>query len=438
MEFVKTRYGTLHGVCQDGFSTFFGVPYAKPPVDELRWRPPERPAAWDGILNAYSFGAREHQFPQDGDTFYGREFYSDPDFLPPMSEDCLTLNIWTPAESETDKLPVAVWIHGGAFTHGFGSEMEFDGEAFCRRGVILVTINYRLGVFGFLCHPALAAENGGHCGNYGILDQIAALKWVKENIAAFGGDADRITVLGQSAGAMSAQLLTQSPFSKDMICGAVFQSGGGYNTGIGNLHTQEHASRLGLMFAEYVGADSAKTLRKLSPKQLMDGVWRMMKTESFSGIPFAPVIDNYAILENSDVAVEKGRDAEINYLLGSNKNDLGVTPEMISTGERGKLWYACLDFASLRYKRPGSVYVYSFERALKGDDAGAFHSAELWYVFGTLGRCWRMMRPQDYALSETMTDYWCNFISKGNPNGGELPPWSACAGDEGAVMVFDA
>ena len=215
---TKTKYGQVHGVQKDGYTVFRGVPYAKPPVGEKRFCPPEEPACWEGVYKADHFGCVCPQTEHEPDSFYGKEFYLDPEFGMKQSEDCLYLNIWTPANTVDEKLPVAFWIHGGAFMHGFSHESEFDGAAYCERGVILVAINYRLGAFGFLAHPWLSEESGaGRSGNYAILDQIAALKWVKENIAAFGGDPENITVFGQSAGCMSVQTLVSSPLTENWI-----------------------------------------------------------------------------------------------------------------------------------------------------------------------------------------------------------------------------
>lgn len=438
MRIVKTKSGSLVGKKCEGCTAFLGIPYAKAPVGELRWRPPMRPLPWDGIMEATEFPAREHQLAQLPDSFYGKEFYSDPAYLPPMSEDCLYLNIWAPEQKAGEKYPVAFWIHGGAFMHGFSSEMEFDGEAFCRRGVILVTINYRVGAFGFLCHPALAAEDeNGRCGNYGLLDQIAALKWVNENIEAFGGDRERIVIMGQSAGAMSVQALSSSPLAKGLFQGAIMQSGGGYNSGFGLGRSQAQGEAVGSAFSEFSGAETAESLRKLSPRDIMNSTIALMQSGRSPGMPFEPVVDGFVLTGGTDACLEAGMEHDIDYMLGSTKNDMGVSEEMLQSGDRGPLWRGCLDFAAIRREHGGKTYVYSFDRALPGDDARAFHSSELWYVFGTLGRCWRMMTPGDYKLSETMTDYWCSFIKTGDPNTNGLPRWEQCSGEDENVMIFD-
>lgn len=437
MQTIKTKTGSLTGKEYEGYTAYLGIPYAKPPVGELRWRPPMRPEPWDGIMEATEFPPREHQLPQLPDSFYGKEFYADPAFLPPMSEDCLYLNIWAPTPERGKKYPVAFWIHGGAFMHGFGSEMEFDGESFCRRGVILVTINYRVGAFGFMTHPSLAAEDkNGRSGNYGLLDQIAALKWVNENIEAFGGNKERIVIMGQSAGAMSVQMLCSSPLAKGLFHGAVMQSGGGYGSGFGLGRSKEMGEAAGNAFSELAGTFTAEGLRKLSPRDVMNTTIALTQSGRASGMPFGPVVDDFVLTCGTDACLDKAEEHDVDYMLGCNKNDMGVSDEMLERGERGPLWRGCLDFAALRKTHGGRTYVYSFDRALPGDGAGAFHSAELWYVFGTLGRCWRMMEPGDYKLSDEMTDYWCSFIKNGDPNTPGLPRWEPCSGAED-VMIFD-
>ena len=217
--------GKVQGVPTEtpGVTVYKGIPYAAPPVGELRWKEPQPVVPWEGVLVADSFGHPAVQNPHTPGG-YTPEFFFDGD--PEFSEDCLYLNIWTPAAGKPGKkLPVTLWIHGGGYVAGWGSEPEMDGEEWARHGGVLVTFNYRLGIFGFLTHPALSAESPhGVSGNYGMLDQIAALKWVKANIAQFGGDPDQVTIMGQSAGAMSVQTLVTSPLSKDLVSGAIIQS----------------------------------------------------------------------------------------------------------------------------------------------------------------------------------------------------------------------
>ena len=229
---VKVDGGSIKGVPSqaEGVAVFKGIPYAAPPVGELRWKKPQPVVAWKGVRDCSEFGNISIQLGHDEGSFYWKEFYYMG--FPTQSEDCLYLNIYAPALSVNDrsaKLPVAMWVHGGAFHNGYSNEITMDGDAWAERGVILVTINYRLGLMGFLNHPELTQEGGGTSGGYGMYDQIAALQWVYDNITRFGGDPENITVFGQSAGAMSVKNLVTSPLSKNMIAKAIIQSGGGLN-----------------------------------------------------------------------------------------------------------------------------------------------------------------------------------------------------------------
>lgn len=224
---VKTEGGLVKGVPAGNqtISVFKGIPFAAPPVGELRWKAPQPVIPWRGTIKAYKFSAIPVQNRVLKGSFYQKEFY--PIELP-MSEDCLYLNIWTPARTDDEKLPVAIWIFGGGFNQGYANKMEFDGEAFAKKGCIFVSINYRLGLLGFLTHPELTAESAEHIsGNYGIMDQIAAISWVKRNIAGFGGDPEKITVFGQSAGANSVMVLCNSPLTSGLFQRAIMQSTGG-------------------------------------------------------------------------------------------------------------------------------------------------------------------------------------------------------------------
>lgn len=447
MKLVKTKYGLLRGIERNGFSTFFGVPYAKPPVGDLRWKPPQELEPWT-IRDAFDFSSIPWQSahnPPSADwkgINYYREFYSDAAYLPPCNEDCLYLNIWTPANTNEDRLPVAFWIHGGGFSGGFGSEIEFDGESFARQGVILVTINYRLGAFGFLCHPELTKEGNGFSGNYGILDQIAALSWVRENISAFGGDPDRICIFGQSAGAVSVQTLLSSPLAKGMFSSAIMQSAGGYQTGVDRDFTQNEAEKCGESFFHECGCSTLAQMRNLSPESILQVV---EKYRFIPGLPsngphfhFAPVQNDFVMPKGYNRSIEMGLIPDIPYMLGSCRNEIRMTPEMVAAGKYSHLYYGCINWSlkQLEHQHKPS-YVYFFDRALPGSSDGAFHSSELWYVFNTLGRSWRPNTPEDYALAEKMNSYWCNFIKSGNPNGNGLKQWDPCSWTDHNVMVFD-
>lgn len=438
---AETTKGKLRGVLRDGVVIYKGVPYAKPPVGELRWRPPQETEGWDGIFEADHFSAKAVQ-GDGGGGFYGKEFYGEPEYQVPSSEDCLYLNIWTPQERGEGKLPVAFWIHGGAFANGYGSEMEFDGEAYAKRGVILVTVNYRLNVYGFLAHPWLSAESGrGISGNYGILDQLAALKWVRENIASFGGDPENITIFGQSAGAMSVQTLVSSELLGDMAAKAVMQSGGSYGKGLHSDMPLSEAEGYGELFVRLSGARDLAQLRAMTAAQLTETMKKLQQELVRMGkwLVFMPNIDGYVLKQGYYETVDRKKIKNIPYLLGSNKNDIMISDKDTENGGKGPLYEGCLAFSErMEELRQNPSYVYYFTRQMPGDDAGAFHSAELWYMFGILNRCWRPMTEADRELSGRMLGYWTNFMKTGDPNGGDLPRWEVCRKEAPFVMEFDA
>ena len=426
MDQITTAKGSISGIQKEGYAVFPGIPYAQAPVGENRWRAPLPVAPWEGVYRAERFPNRSMQEASRTNGFYDKEFYDEAAYQTPVSEDCLYLNIWTPAESAEEKLPVAFWIHGGAFLGGFGHEKEFDGAAFCRKGVILVTINYRLGPLGFLAHPLLSAERragGGPAisGNYGILDQIAALDWVRENIAAFGGDPENITVFGQSAGCMSVQTLISSPLTQGKIARAILQSG----VGLSYDHTLLSAEREGEKIAFNAGVKTLEELRALPYETLMGAaVPLMVAGMEKMELPFTPLIDGYVLTGGYNELLHGGKIHDIPYIVGSTLNDIGTEPERLAQGDRGKVYAGTADFARARLDAGnGNVWRYDFRRQLPGDDAGAFHSSELWYVFGTYGRCWRPLMDADAALSATMVSYWTNFMKTGDPNGEDLPLW---------------
>lgn len=371
--------------------------------------------------------------------FYIKEFYSNPEFMPECSEDGLYLNIWTPAKNPSEKLPVAIWIHGGGFLGGFGSEMEFDGEAFCNQNVILVTINYRLNLFGFLAHEWLCEENDkGVSGNYGILDQIMALQWVYENIEGFGGDPENITIFGQSAGAISVQTLISSQLTGNMIKKAIMQSGGGYKNPLIQGKSLQDAKQLGADFVDFGKISSLNELREKSADELlflMDEFAKQRRQAGENGLLFTPIVDGYVLEDGYDQLVEKGEIKEISYMLGCCKDDVTVTTE---GGENSPIYQGCVGFShKLGELGIQPAYIYYFNRNLPGDDSGAFHSGELWYMFGTLNRNWRPNTAADYDLSERMVRAWTNFMKKGDPNNGEQTEWNPCTINHPFVKHFD-
>ena len=439
--------GKIQGVPSDsaGVLVYKGIPYAAPPVGDLRWKKPQPVQSWDTVMVADHYGHIAMQDALDPSSFYVKEFYQDG--LPAMDEDCLYLNVWAPAKTvgKTDAgLPVAMWIHGGAFDHGWGNEITMDGDAWASRGVIMVTINYRVGIFGFFSHPELSAEGEGASGNYGIYDQIAALKWIKKNIAQFGGDPSNITILGQSAGGMSVRTLVASPASRDLMAHAIIQSGGGVTDG-GIFPPQEHYDSIGIEFSEYAGASpclrapssagsseyagaspglrapssagsseyavasSLKELRAVPADQLLQLGDRFLEYKNHR-VRFSPHSAGDIDTDFSK-AVKEGTVADIPYMIGSTSGDI---PGL--AGQPVERFCALRDSLS---EKP--VYCYVFERDLPGDEPeqnhGAFHSSELWYMFGTLKNAWRPFTKEDYELSGRMVDYWTNFAKSGDPDG---------------------
>ncbi len=408
---VKTKLGILEGEAKVSSMIFRGVPYAEAPIGDRRFKVPMKKAIWNGVYSALEFGP---QCPQADPThgFYGKEFYTDEKYpLPKQSEDCLYLNIWAPRKE--GKFPVAFWIHGGAFDHGFGSEMEFDGEKFAARDVILVTINYRVGVFGFYADQDLIKENNFRTtGNYGLLDQIEALRWVYENIEAFHGDKSRITVFGQSAGAMSVQALVSSPLTKGMIHNAIFQSGAGVDNGLSTTKKLTDAYDISNQIKQLCKVKSVAGLRKVKAEKLVSILPELY--QQHQGLAFGPVNDGYVLLEDMNASIKNLRIHDIPYMIGMTSQDITIEKGM--DARKSKFYEGCINFCNIRamYSKK-QVYMYYFSRQLPSDDAGAFHSSELWYVFGTLDRCWRDMTVKDYRLSESMLNAWTNFMKYDDP-----------------------
>lgn len=441
---VMTKKGLIEGVDQGSHIIFKGVPYAKPPVGELRWRAPQEMDAWEGVRKADQFGnITQQDFPDSKHPIMGRfvkEFYSNPEFIPEMSEDCLYLNIWMPKNAEGKKLPVAFWIHGGGFGGGYNCELEFDGEAYCRKGVILVSVEYRCNVFGFLAHPWLDQENeNGISGNYGIMDQIAALKWVYENIEKFGGDPKNITVFGQSAGSMSTQVLISSELTDGMIAKAIMQSGVSCEEEILATPTLKEEEEIGEMFVNLVGVQNIGELRALTAEQLMDGkraldaeLWKLGK-----GLMVVPNQDGYVLKKTVKDVWKAGEMKQIPYMLGVVTDDLGAKEIEVKEKRTGALMEDCKKWSLQCEKVFGEAsYLYFFSHELPGDEWGAFHSAELWYTFGTLDRCWRPMTEEDHKLSEEMVNCWTNFMKTGNPADEGTEVWRPFTGTERFIREF--
>lgn len=436
MSQICVKQGILEGISRESYTAFLGVPYAQPPVGDLRFRAPLPPLAWNGVRPAKQFSHRAWQMNQTG--FPQKEFFSNPEFMPAMDEDCLYLNVWAPVKRSDEKLPVAFWIHGGVFINGFGSEIEFDGEAFAKRGVILVTINYRLGAFGFLATEEMTEENGGIVGNVGVLDAIAALQWVKENIAAFGGDPERVTIFGQSAGSLLCQTLASSPMTRGLFSGVILQSGGGYNDMLKLDRLPEQAYSIGKKFCQLCGVRTIAEMRKLSPEKIMEAASSMFSEMQGFDMPFFPVTDGHVLAVGLNASIEQGFFHAVHYMAGTTSHDLGSLPGAPQGSSTDPFNQSCVEL-SLWLEKHGCkpAYIYYFAQMPQGDDAGAFHSSELWYLFGTLKRSWRPKTSGDELVSEALTDYWSNFIKLGDPNGGNLPLWTPCSAAHPYVQRLD-
>lgn len=456
--------GALRGVAcgWPSITAYYGIPYAAPPVGELRWRPPRRPAAWEGVRDCARPSARCPQLGVGRGSFYEKEFYPTEE---PMNEDCLYLNVWTPAQSTDEKLPVIFWVHGGVFLTGYGHSAHFDGESFARQGVILVTINYRLNIFGWLVHPELSAESErGVSGNWGLLDQIAALEWTRRNIAAFGGDPDRITVAGQSAGAMSIQTLLTTPLTKGMISGAIMQSAGGV-TPMPDMRYPSLAEAQAEADLSLLGVSSIKEARALSWQELLER-WKAVRHSP--GLLVKPVEDGWVLPASLDEMAAAGDYRHVPCIIGYT-SDEGIPAGrsfdqwkallIAEYGEKGAEEFAALTggregfedycrrhftvhcraaaeaWALLRERQgTGDTYLYCFDRKLPGDEMGAFHAADLWYVFKTLGRSWRPWTGADYELADACSTYWAGFAKTGTPQGKRLPEWRPYTAKDPAVM----
>lgn len=454
---VHVEQGDLSGVAghDPKIEVFKGIPFAAPPVGELRWRPPEPPASWEGVRKADRFSATCMQtWPEPG-SFYHTEFYQTTE---PMDEDCLYLNIWTATQGRGEHRPVMVWIYGGAFIQGSGSMPIYAGEALARKGVVLVTFNYRLGPFGWLALPELTEESPHRSsGNYGLLDQIAALRWIHKNIAAFGGDPDRVTIFGQSAGAMSVNLLMASPLAKGLFQRAISHSGNMFGF-FGAMTLRAKAEKGGTEFANLLGAPSLTALRALSSRDIV----AHLHGGYFIRYTLWPNVDGWIVPQEPPGVFARGDETHVPLMLGVTADEgttifPPVAPDAFAEQMRRQYGSDAEQFLSLyphannaevirsqgrmlrdellagdlieaevtaRQGNPRRVYL--FDRAPPGrDDAryGAWHSSELVYVFGTLDAIARSWETIDRRLSDQIGSYWVNFAATGDPNGPDLPAW---------------
>jgi para-nitrobenzyl esterase len=483
---VKIANGVVESVTErSGVRSFKGIPFAQPPIGELRWKEPQPVNNWTGVRKCDAFGYNPMQKKVFGDMGFRS---------PGMSEDCLYLNVWVPAKPSKVKLPVLVYFYGGGFVAGDGSEARYDGESMAKRGIIALTVNYRLGVFGFMAHPELTKESTHHSsGNYGLLDQNAALRWVQQNIAAFGGDPKHVTIAGESAGSIAVSAQMVSPLSKNLIAGAIGESGAMIKPTLPAVTLAEGEAN-GLKFAEKVGAKSLQELRDLSADKLLDEAAK-------PGVPSmqSATIDGYFLLKQPVESFAAGEQAKVPLLVGWNSAEIpyqavmgGDAPTPENYAKKVKALYSntadevlklypgnsqqevirsATELASDRFisystwkwadthaltsGKPVYRYLFSKPRppmtAKMGDAkpglaggiikentgkpeinkapqpyAGAAHASEIEYAMGNLSTnttfAWT---PADYKVSATMESYFANFIKTGNPNGATLPKWTA-------------
>jgi para-nitrobenzyl esterase len=468
---VKLDSGTITGLtvgANNDVRAYKGIPFAAPPVGDLRWQAPQPVKAWTGERACTEFSASCPQ-PNLLERLYGQK-------LGPTSEDCLYLNVWTAAKKPTDKLPVMVWIHGGGYTMGSGSTPAYDGAAFARQGVVLVTINYRLGPFGWLAHPQLSKESPHHSsGNYGLLDQITALEWVKRNIAAFGGDVSRVTIFGESAGAGSVCYLMASPMARGLFHRAIAESGSAFGA---NRHLreawygQESAEKLGERVAREMAGDQASdpiaALRAKSAEDLLNGS-NMAATSFFAsdGNRFAPIVDGWVIPDDPGAIFEAGKQANVPLIVGTNADEgtifvltspinsveayrtlarhlygaqadevLALYPASDANEIRNALSRNITDsffitdaryFAETTSKVNNKTFVYHFTHVSSDPRRrmlGAFHASEIPYVFMTQDTVTTASYDdKDHELGRVMSAYWVQFAATGDPNGAGRPAW---------------
>lgn len=427
---VQTKYGLLQGVQADeNVIVFKGIPYAKPPVGVLRWKRPVKPDPWSGVRRADTFMPK----PIQGHRKDEQEYPGYPDV--PESEDCLYLNIWTPAKAEGKKFPVMYWVPGGGFMEGNAADKMCCGEEFSRQGVILVTLMHRTGALGYMSHPLLADENS-QSGNWALYDLLAALDWVHENIAQFHGDPDNVTIAGQSSGCVAIQMLLQSPHARGKFHHAIMQSGRAVESG-DDMDTAESSLRKGIQFMQSMGASTLEKMYALDPQELFSALKAArlprsaVKSEQDNPGRFLYHVDGEEMLELFDEAAYNGLNADVDILIGSTANDGGEKNAAIRSN-------SCTEWAENQLKlgrKP--CYVYLFARERPDDPMGASHTAEVAYQFGNLAGSFRSYTTDDYKLSELMVSYWTNFAKTGNPNGDGLPSWQPYTADHRTRMRLD-
>lgn len=481
---IEVDGGKITGTISEGdpgVMAYRGIPFAAPPVGDLRWKPPQPVEPWEGVFQADSYGGVSPQLPYAEDSFWARL----PQYSPSeMSEDCLYINVWTPVDPPAEKLPVMVWIHGGGLTRGSGTRIGYDGTALVRRGVVVVTINYRLGAFGFLAHPGLTAESEhGSSGNYGFLDQIAALEWVQRNIARFGGDPGQVTIFGESAGATSVCLLMATPLAEGLFHRAIGQSGGAFGP-MARLKEDfggwpSHESVGEIFAAELVGEDAAtvEAMRAASTEEVLATYERL----GGRGLGInRGVVDGWVFPDDADTVFAEGRQHDVPVIVGSNADegpplferwvpkDSAAYAEYVTTtygeyadeylelfpnGDADVIWNSYLKsrgevrfawtsntWAGFMANVSSRAWLYHFTHVPPIHDAdryGAFHAAEVLYVFDNLDHAYfDGIRESDEHVADVMSSYWVNFATTGDPNGDGLPVWTPFEeGDESYLEI---
>jgi len=437
---VSVGQGVLLGTKADGVRRFLGIPFAAPPVGDLRWKAPQAAPSWSGERDATKFQPVCAQMRLPGAP------------AQPMSEDCLTLNIWAP-EGQTGPLPVMVWIHGGGYMLGSGREPQYDGASLASKGVVLVTINYRLGPLGFLAHPNLTAEAPYHSsGNYGILDQIAALKWVRANIAAFGGDAANVTIFGESAGAGSVNILQASPLAKGLFDKVIGESTSQFDPDGGLIGRKDlkGAEEHGTAFATKHGATSIAGLRAKTADEILNGAPFFWPTER----------DGYVLPDLVYNIFAQGKQQDVPTLVGSNadegstirmewvKRDAGNAAgyDSIYASFEDKLRQSATDAVQWQMRvwaelqattGKAKSWLYWFDQPWPGQkEKGAFHGGEIVYVFDNLHAEAQPWQAEDRQLAELMSNYWVSFARDGDPNGQGLPHWPSYSRAKPKLMLL--
>ena len=459
---VSVTGGDIRGALEDGVRTFKGVPFAAPPVGDLRWKAPQPVDSWLGIRDASTFSDSCPQPPYPKDSIY-------PTPEGEFSEDCLYLNVWTTAEESRDKHPVMVWIHGGALTRGSGSGSTYDGVNLAKKGVVLVTVNYRLGPLGYLAHPELTEESDrGSSGNYGVLDQLAALEWVQNNIATFGGDPENVTIFGESAGSWSVHGLVASPLGKGLFHRAIGESGAMYDVDVyladRNKSDQISGEEVGLAFMKACGVDTLAEMRALPSEKIIDVFSSDPEGRKFRT---RAVVDGWVFPDEVGNIFYRGKQNDVPVMVGFNAKEMStltspasVPKSMDDYHSRIKAMYGELapefhrvypaanpaemsdaylrslgdNYFGLQMRTwarttenvSSDAYLYYFTRVPpipNSEYTGAFHAAEIAYAFNNVGKSNEIDNPVDLALAGIMSDYWVNFARNGDPNGKGLPQW---------------